>query len=237
MKKVCVQNYEKLSVVTAQIMLSEIMQDKRANIVITGGNSPKLAYQILSESLNEMGEEVYDNAHFYNFDNLGDKYPEKLGYTMNELNENFFNKVNIKQENIHASYIDNVDEIKKNIKESGGLDLVIMGIGDDGHFAGNLPGLTDFFQEIYLVPIDENEEYVPEVYAGIEPPYYAVTYGAAMLMRAKKIVLVVNGKHKAEALKKFIETKTAEDFPTSIFKMHQNFVVIYDKEAAELLDA
>ena len=64
---------------------------------------------------------------------------------------------------------------------------------------------------------------------------YSITMGPASLMKVKHLVLIVNGKHKAEIFKKFLTEPISEELPATILRLHPNFTVIADEDAASLL--
>lgn len=137
MKLLITNNYETLSQVTADLVLLKWAENRRVNLALTAGSSPKRAYEILAERLTQV---TFDKsmAHFYNFDEVSLKGQED-GLTMQALKEELFHPLGIEAENIEVLHAGNYQEYDHQIAEDGGLDLVLMGIGGDGHFCGNLP--------------------------------------------------------------------------------------------------
>lgn len=237
MKKIKVKNYDEISELLKCIMVAEMASDRRVNVVLTAGNSPRKAYSLVADEMNKDCK-AYENAHFYNFDNFYDQnYPVDKGYTCNDLQQYFYGLTTIKEENIHDLTMKTKDDIEESLYQSGGIDLCIMGLGFDGHIAGFTPLTTKFLESMYIIKVaDCGPDYIDDMenkFPGIKE--YA-TFGPKLLMSSKKIVLVVNGKHKAQIFKKFFDSEITPSFPASIFKIHPNFIVIYDDEAAELLD-
>lgn len=229
-------NFEKMGETAAQILLGEMYQDRRVNLSITAGATPKTTYNFLSKIVKE-NKEDFNNVHYYNFDNIEMEGTE-CGITMRDLYNDYFTPAQVDKSNIHALHIGNYLDIQKDIEQTGGLDLMLIGLGADGHFCGNIPGTTRFDKYLYTAPfrsIFQNEPMMKSVFGDKEMPEECVTMGAPALMKAKKLVLIVNGKHKADAVKKMIESPVDEMFPSSILKLHSNFVVILDKDAASRL--
>lgn len=126
------------------------------------------------------------------------------------------------------------------MKRVGGLDAILIGIGEDGHFCGNLPGVTKFGDETRLVSVDSRPDMhdilLGEV--GGDPnkvPEYYVTMGPKSVMHAKEIIMFANGKKKAAIIKKALQGEVTEEVPSSIFQLHPNFTVVLDAEAASEL--
>ncbi|WP_018664794.1 glucosamine-6-phosphate deaminase [Heyndrickxia acidiproducens] len=122
------------------------------------------------------------------------------------------------------------------ILEENPVDLQVLGIGKNGHIGFNEPG-TSFQSETHIVTLTastrkanmrffEREEDVPE---------QAISMGILSIMNAKKIMLLVFGKGKAEALRKMAKGPVDEACPASVLQNHPNVVVIADEDAASLL--
>lgn len=236
MKLLITEDYETLSQITADIVLTKWAENRRVNLALTAGSSPKRAYEILAERL----QKVYFNqnlAHFYNFDEItlqGQEY----GLTMQALTEELFNPLGIEEENIEVLDAKNYQDYDYQIAEDGGLDLVLMGIGSDGHFCGNMPEFTSFDFGVYRVPIEPEDE----LYKLIDessphtPGAEMVTFGPQTIMAAKELVLIVNGEKKAAIIKQALEGPITEDIPASVLRLHPNLTVILDQAAASLLE-
>ncbi|EOH79027.1 glucosamine-6-phosphate deaminase [Enterococcus malodoratus] len=235
MKLLVTENYETLSQITADIVLMRWAENRRVNLALTAGSSPKRAYEILAERLNQV---FFDQslAHFYNFDEITLK-DQEYGLTMQALTEELFNPLGIVEENIEVLDAGNYQDYDRQIAEDGGLDLVLMGIGGDGHFCGNMPEFTSFDYGVYRVPIKPGDE----LYKLIDessphtPGEEMVTFGAQTVLAAKKLVLIANGEKKAEIIKQALEGPITEDVPASILRLHPNLTVILDQEAASKL--
>lgn len=235
MKLLVTENYETLSQIAADIVLMKWAENRRVNLALTAGSSPKRAYEILAERLNQV---FFDQslAHFYNFDEITLK-DQEYGLTMQALTEELFNPLGIEEENIEILDVGNYQDYDRQIAEDGGLDLVLMGIGGDGHFCGNMPEFTSFDYGVYRVLINPGDD----LYKLIDEssPHTQgeemVTFGAQTVLAAKELVLIANGEKKAEIIKQALEGPITEDVPASILRLHPNLTVILDQEAASKL--
>lgn len=235
MKLLITENYETLSQITADLVLLKWAENRRVNLALTAGSSPKRTYEILAERLQQV---TFDQnlAHFYNFDEITLKGQE-YGLTMQALTEELFHPLGIEEENIEILDAQNYLDYDYQIAEAGGLDLVLMGIGSDGHFCGNLPEFTSFDFGVYRVPIEEGDElykFIAEA-SPHEPGEEMVTFGAQTIMAAKELVLIANGEKKAAIIKQALEGPITEDVPASVLRLHPNLTVILDQEAASQL--
>lgn len=148
----------------------------------------------------------------------------------------FFTPAQIKEENIHKLTLDNAAQHDRQLEEAGGLDLMVLGLGADGHFCGNLPNTTRFHDQTVEVPIHgemialiANSEMGGDISA--VPDSY-VTMGPRSVMAAKNLLLIVSGAAKAHALKQVVEGPVSVQVPASVLKLHPSLVIIADKAAA-----
>lgn len=236
MKLLITEDYETLSQITADIVLMKWAESRRVNLALTAGSSPKRTYEILADRLQKVN---FDRnlAHFYNFDEISLK-DQEYGLTMQALTKELFQPLGIEEENIEVLDAKNYQDYDYQIAEDGGLDLVLMGIGGDGHFCGNLPEFTSFDYGVYRVPIEEGDDlykFIDEA-SPHEPGGEMVTFGPQTILAAKELVLIVNGEKKAAIIKQALEGPITEDIPASVLRLHPNLTVILDQEAASLLD-
>ncbi|MGN1343929.1 MAG: glucosamine-6-phosphate deaminase [Traorella sp.] len=233
MKVIIAENYEEMSEIAATRVLSYMYREGRVNLSITAGDTPIKTYEILAK---KMRGRDFKNVHFYNFDEIPFKQEDREGVTMLVLRDLFFNKVNVKEENIHILDQTNYMIQDKRIKDDGGLDMILLGVGEDGHFCGNLPGKTKFGDATRKVNCPE-EELIDEFEGHWEfVPNYYVTMGPRSIMNAKHLVMIADGKRKAKVIKELLSYKVDENIPATLLTLHPNITLIIDKEAASLLD-
>jgi len=236
MKLIVVDNYEELSQLTAAALLGYMLNTQgRINVAVTGGNSPIRAYEILSDKIR--GKDYLNNVHYYNFDELPYRTKDAEGITVSDLRRIFYEPAQIPESQIHKLDENNYTEFDAQIAKDGGLDLILMGIGADGHFCGNLPGTTefkDFTSRVNTTP--ELKEMMKAHYDDpADVPDYYVTMGPASVMAAKNLLLIASGKGKADIINKFVHNNVSAEYPATLLKMHPNLTVIVDKDAAALL--
>lgn len=122
------------------------------------------------------------------------------------------------------------------IERLGGIDILMLGLGENGHLGFNQPG-TPFGSTAWLSKMD------PELDARIHretatptsQQLGGATLGLKDIMRARKIILVANGERKAAIVKKIICGPVIQDVPASILQLHPNCEYILDAEAAKEL--
>lgn len=236
MKLIVTKDFDKMSELAASLVLTEMMKPDRVNLSLTAGGTPKKVYEIIIDALKQSDLKP-DNVHYYNFDEVMIE-GERFGLTMQSLKELFYDPAKVPAQNIQELTYDNYQKIEAQLPALGGLDLILMGIGSDGHFCGNMPGYTAFDQNInayQIAPGEDMYEALKEI-IGKNPTGEVVTFGTRTVMAAKKLVLIANGKGKAAILKKALEGPVSVDVPASVLKLHPNLTVIVDEEAAAELN-
>ena len=116
--------------------------------------------------------------------------------------------------------------------------MVILGVGADGHFCGNLPQTTKFGDLTTRVENDQRlkARILPEFHNVEEDvPEYYITMGPRSIMRARHIIMIASGEKKAGIIKTLLEQVVDQDVPASILTLHPHFTLIVDEEAASLL--
>lgn len=112
----------------------------------------------------------------------------------------------------------------------GGLDLAILGLGGNGHIAFNEPG-ADWSAGTHIVPLTEETRVANAAYFndGFTVPSHGVTMGIGMLRAASRILLMVSGTAKAEALAMLLEGKPDAAWPVTALCGHPDLIVVADE--------
>lgn len=237
MKMIIGKDVEEMSQVAAGYVMSYMYQDReRVNLSITGGTTPQRMYEILVPMVKD--KKQLQHVHFYNFDEIPYRKEDREGVTISGLRDAFFTPAHIKEEQIHKLDQFNYQTQDERIEKDGGLDMVILGVGADGHFCGNLPQTTKFGDLTTRVENDQRlkARILPEFHNVEEDvPEYYITMGPRSIMRARHIVMIASGVKKAGIIKTLLEQVVDQDVPASILTLHPHFTLIVDEEAASLL--
>ena len=148
------------------------------------------------------------------------------------MHEELFKHINIKKENIHVpdgrtrepeKYCQWYEE---EIKKAGGIDLQLLGIGGDGHWAFNEPGSSlasrTRIQALTKQTLDDNYESFYKK-AGVERdkmPHFAITMGVGTILEARNIIMIANGLKKADVVAKSIEGPVTSQITASAIQLH-----------------
>lgn len=153
--------------------------------------------------------------------------------------QNFFKFVNIKKQNILIP--DPLPEdvetecgaYEEAIKERGGIDVQLLGIGRDGHIGFNEPSSSLMARTRVKTLTDET---LKDNFGSTEGPRFAITMGIGTILDAKEIILVAIGEEKAKAVSSMIEGPITSSCPASVLQLHPKVKVILDNQAANLLE-
>ncbi len=158
------------------------------------------------------------------------------------MNKHLFEKVNIDLRNTHLpdgmapDLAAGCREYEEHIKECGGIDLQLLGIGCSGHIGFNEPlsSLSSRTREKALTPttIAQNS---PLFAKPSDMPKRAITMGVGTILEAKRVVMLVTGKEKAEILAKAVEGPVTSMVSASALQLHPRCTVVVDEEAADRL--
>jgi len=236
--KIIVDTPENLAKMAAQRYVDLIA--KKPNAVIGGatGSTPLGLYAELAR-LNKENKVTFKDVKSFNLDEyvgLDASHDQSYRYFMNE---NLFNHIDIPMENTHVPSGINTDaaaSYDEMIKEAGGIDMQLLGIGNNGHIGFNEPG-TPFSSITHVVELTEStREANSRFFASIdEVPTHAVSMGIKTVMNAKSIILIALGKAKAEVIKQTVQGDVTPDVPASVLQLHPDVVLYLDHDAASLL--
>jgi glucosamine-6-phosphate deaminase len=241
MKLIHTENYAEMSLEAGKIITDKIHNKPSLTLGLATGSTPKGVYDYLIQDHKTNGT-TYKQVKSVNLDEyigLPAKDPNSYHYFMRQ---NLFNHLDINEMHTHipnGAVSDLEDECiryEKRIKELGGIDLQILGIGQNGHIGFNEPG-TPFSSRTHIVTLAQNtREANSRFFKTIdEVPTQALTMGIASILESKEILLLVSGERKAEALLKFMKGEISEDFPASALNLHQNVTVIADRAALKYI--
>ncbi|WON75994.1 6-phosphogluconolactonase [Serratia sp. UGAL515B_01] len=231
-------NVEQLNRQAANHILHAMRQYPHFNFAPTGGSSPLALYQLLIPNLRK--DQRYQHVHYYTQDEVPfHPFENDKGAIYHHLQRHLFAPAGIPDERIHALNGSNYLHADRQIAKNGGIDLLLLGLGSDGHIAANLPG-TPFDSKAHKIAIDRknsalmallanevgDEERVPDAYFSL---------GIKTIMQAKNILLLVTGEKKAQILKQALEGPLTEDIPASILRLHPACTLFADITAAQRL--
>lgn len=235
------------SIVVAQeiaLLIKEREKKKESCVLgLATGSSPIKVYEELVRLHKEEGLSFADVISF----NLDEYYPmnkESIQSYYYFMHEHLFNHIDILPENVHLPDGKVINErmyqhclnYELKIKNAGGLDFQLLGIGRTGHIGFNEPG-SHYNSGTRSVTLDHITRVdAASIFLGIENvPRKAITMGIATVRAAKRIVLLGWGQHKAQIIKETVESEMSSQIPASYLQNHQNITFVLDTEAGSEL--
>ena len=241
MRIIKTKTYEEMSAIAAGIIGGQVLLKPNCVLGLATGSSPIGAYKDLVKSY-EDGILDFSEVRTVNLDEycgLDDTNPNSYRYFMND---HLFDHVNIDKANTHVpnGHADDLEEeavrYESFIQSLGGIDLQLLGIGNNGHIGFNEPG-DCFAKETHPVRLTENTIAAnARFFSSVEEvPKYAISTGIKNIMQAKRILLIASGSAKAEALFSTICGPITPAVPASILQLHENVTIVADEAALALV--
>ena len=235
------EDYKAMSRRAANIISAQVITKPDSVLGLATGGTPVGAYQQLVEWYNK-GDLSFAEIKTVNLDEylgLSPHHEQSYRYFMNT---NLFDHIDVKKENTHV-----LDGLAKDpeaecaaynqlIRDLGGIDLQLLGMGHNGHIAFNEPG-DDFGLETHVVTltdrtIDANTRFFEN---RDEVPRHALTMGIKNIMQARRILIIVSGEEKADTVCKAFAGPVTKDVPASVLQLHPDVTLVGDKAALSKL--
>lgn len=225
----------------ASLFAAQILRKADSVLGFATGSTPLGTYDALA-GLYARGALDFSTVRTFNLDEYVGMDPAHEQSYFRFMVDNLFSKVNIPKENYVLPDGNAADvnaecaAYEKKIAAAGGIDLQLLGIGHNGHIGFNEPGDV-FPMDTHVVGLTESTiEANKRFFASADDvPRQAMSMGIGTIMKAKGIVLVINGVEKADITLKALKGPVTPEIPASILQFHQNVTVVLDEAAASKL--
>lgn len=206
------------------------------------GSSPLGMYKELIR-LNKRGKISFANVVTFNMDEYVGLDPDHPQSYHRFMWDSFFGHIDIKAGNVNilnglAKDLEReCERYEEKIRDRGGIDLFVGGIGEDGHLAFNEPG-SSLQSRTRLKTLTEDTRKVNARFFGgdIEKvPKLALTVGVGTVMDSDEVLILVMGYHKSRALQKLVEEGVNHMWTSSILQLHRHAIIVADTESAHEL--
>ena len=231
---------EQIGEYAAQLFIEQINEKPDSVLGLATGASPVPTYNALTQAYKN-GKVSFSQVKTFNLDEYCDLARDDKNSYYTFMHENLFNHIDIKEENVHflngcapdaQAECKAYDEL---INQTGGIDMQLLGIGNNAHIAFNEP--ADMFSSgSYRIKLTDSTVEANKIYFEKgNMPRYALTMGIGMIVRAKSIILIATGPKKASAVYNMLENQITPHVPASILQRHGNCTVLLDAPAASML--
>ena len=241
MRLIIAKDYADVSRKAANIIAAQVQLNPDCVLGLATGSSPIGTYQELIRKY-ESGDLDFSQVKTVNLDEyvgLPKDHDQSDAYFMRT---NLFDHVNIDQNNCNIPNGKNPDAAGEFARYDavidgfGGADLQLLGLGPNGHIGFNEP-CDEFVNgtnkvELTASTIDANQRFFEK---REDVPTHAYTMGIGSIMKAKRVLLVVNGEKKAQAVKDCFFGPIKPQAPGSILQLHPDFILVADEAALSLV--
>lgn len=221
----------------AKLVAAQVLLNPQSVLGLATGSTPVGMYNELI-SMYRAGELDFSQVKTFNLDEY---YPIKRDNEQSYFKfmyKNLFSKINIDLYNIHFpdgetdNPVSECENYEKLIAQSGGIDLQILGIGQNGHIGFNEPDVN-LNPYTHLTNLTENTIKANSRFfeAYDEVPRKALTMGIATILRAKKIILLASGLNKSRVVSELIKDGINTSVPATMLKAHPDAILICDRDA------
>ena len=231
----------------ADIVVEAIKNNEKENpgglfrLGLTTGATPASLYKVLSRYYRE-GKVSFKNVAVFSIDEYYPSSSTDMQSRNRNLHLELLNNIDILPENIHipngtvthdevGAYCARFDAAAR------GLDLLIMGIGEQGQVGFNEAGSSEQSRTRTVLLSYPSRKRQARYFNGdiSVTPKEAITMGIGTMMSAKKVILMAWGETKAEAVARVVEGEIGADCPASYFQHHPNVRMIVDEVSGSLL--
>ncbi|HET7876120.1 MAG TPA: glucosamine-6-phosphate deaminase [Methylomirabilota bacterium] len=218
----------------ARLFLDRLGAKPELAVAVPAGRTPRATYALLRER--HAGDpSTFGRLRVFAVDELLPPAPPD-GYFWRQIRSEFLAWAGIPAEQLHPFSVDAPDadamcrEYEARIRAAGGLDLVMLGLGPNGHLASNEPGspFDSVTRVVDLLPSTVRYILTDEVIQGPVSPR-AVTLGLATILEAREVVVLVSGAGKQAALAAALEGPVTPDVPASVLRLHPRCSILADR--------
>ena len=240
MNVVVCKDYEAMSQKAAEIVASVIKEVSDPLVSFPGGDTPLGMVHRFADMVNAGGVDI-SKTFYVSLDEwvgLSDVDEASCGLfnrenLLNRLNKPFagVHLINGAAADIEAERV----ALDDYIATHGPLTVSVLGIGMNGHLGFNEVGVN-VDSDAHIIPLDDvTKKVMPKYFGEKFHPEFGITQGLKQIMAAKMVILMANGEHKADIIKKAVEGTVSNQVPASILQNHPNCYVIVDEAAAAKL--
>lgn len=234
-------DYEAMSRVAADLIEAQVQVKPNSVLGLATGSTPLGTYQELTRRHQE-GRLDFSKVITFNLDEyvgLPATHEQSYHYFMHH---HLFDHINVPPEHVYIpsgtvhDFTRHCEWYEAQIRDVGGIDLQLLGIGGDGHVAFNEPGSSlgsrTRLKTLTEQTVQDNARFFE---TEEEVPRFAITMGVGTILEARRIVLVASGEAKAEPIARCIEGPVTAQVTASALQLHRDVVIVIDEAAASQL--
>lgn len=222
-------------------VIGQILQKPSSVIGLSTGRTTKNIHLQIGEIFSNYPFPVADTS-FFGLDEVMNVPREYAGACYTMLKTELMDTLGVRKENFLMlptqadDFVAACQEFQSELERRGGIDLLLLGLGENGHLGFNQPG-SPFAGETWTTDMDETleERIRRETGTPSDKKLGGVTLGLKNIMHARKLVLLANGERKADIVKRMLQGPVTPDVPASILQLHPCCEFLLDPAAASKL--
>ena len=233
-------DYQELSDAAATLMLDLVKHKPGALCCFATGDSPKLTYQLLVEKAKAQGVD-FSRCRMIGLDEWMGIDTDNPGSCHRYLHDYLFTPLGIRADQVHLFNAFPADEkeecriMDEWIATHGGIDLMVVGVGINGHIGFNEPG-TPLESTAHAAELEEITKTIGQKYfPGKVAIGKGLTVGLQQVLQANTLVMLANGAKKAPVIRRAVNDEIGNRFPATLLRSHPNSFLMVDREAASEL--
>jgi glucosamine-6-phosphate deaminase len=232
-------NPDAVAELTCRLIAAQVRAKPELVLGLATGRTMERVYNRLAAKHQNEGLD-FSRCRSFNLDEYIGVPPEDEHSYRFYMNHHLFSRVNIDLANTHVpdgmanDLRAGAERYEQLIRDAGGIDVQLLGIGEAGHIGFNEPlsALMSRTRDKALTPLTRKQN--AEMFGG-DPdkvPKRAVTMGVGTILDARELLLLATGKAKASILAKAVEGPITAMISASVIQLHPNCKVIVDEDAA-----
>lgn len=233
-------SYEALSAFAANEIIQAVIRNKNTTICLAAGQSPQRTYEIVTRRAR--AEYVdFSSVNVVGLDEWVGISPNDTGSCQYFLKKYFIDPLELHPRQyrlfdaLSADLEHQCESMNDHIASLGGLDIVVLGIGMNGHLGFNEPGV-DLNLNCHVIPLDPVTGTVGQKYfTKATELHHGITVGMSQLLKSRLALLLANGKHKSSIVAATVNKPLSNSIPASVMRLHTHCFLLLDHEAASEL--
>jgi len=241
MEVIILPTAEEASEVAARLVARQVREKPQSVLGLATGSTPCKLYDLLAR-MHRDGDLDFSKTTSFNLDEYVGLDPVHPASYHHFMEKNLFSLINIPQGHIHipdglaADVPAHCTAYEKAIREAGGIDLQILGLGSDGHLGFNEPGSSLASRTRIKTLTERTRSDNARFFADCgEVPHHVITMGLGTIMESRMCLLLAFGEGKAHAVAQSVEGPVTASVPGSLLQFHPHAKVLLDAGAASLL--
>jgi glucosamine-6-phosphate isomerase len=234
------KDHPELSYHAARLLFQTVQEKPRALVCLATGETPSLTYAFFTAMILDQKIDV-SQCSFIGLDEWVGIQPSNPGSCHHFLFQHIFAPLRLQSSQLHlfnalsTNLKEECNKMDDFIRSRGGIDVIVVGIGMNGHIGFNEPGVSPNLYA-HVISLDEKTKTVGQKYFAEETSLsQGITLGLRHFLDARQAILLANGMKKAEIIRETLSSEISSLLPSTFIRKHTNGVMMLDEAAASFI--